>query len=213
MALWYAGSHSTDAGNNTGWIFAAPGAGILSLQLDDIAITASGSIDHNGSASLQLDDIAPSANGSITHNGSASVQMDDISPVFAGNDVHSGFISIQLDDLAVQFDGQVIPPAPTAIVTKGGTDKHKKHRNFKNQKDQTERDIQRAVNKVFGIEEPDETAEIAEIQQPKPTPDFSAEIQRMALEAQANAIGQTIEQYQAMLDAERDDEEALLLLF
>lgn len=213
MAIWYAGSHSTDSGNNTGWVFTAPpGGGTLSIQLDDVGISASGSPTHNGTASVFLDNAVSSLSGALIHNGSASIQLDDAAISATGSENHIGSLSAQLDDASVLFDGTVIPPGPVSVVSRGGIDKHKQHKNFRNQKNETERDIQEAVNKVFGIEEPSEVELVEETVTETEIPDFSAQIERLALEAEAKALGQSIEQYQAMLDAERDDEEALLLL-
>jgi hypothetical protein len=208
-------------------------SGTIALTLDDVSVVMAGSEIHAGILSVQLADITPSISGLITRSATIAIQLEDITPALSGNIIRSGTASIALADLSVQMTGQhgvvddfavfladlnvamegsVIPPAPVSVVTKGGTDKHKKHKNFLNQKDETERDIQKAVNKVFGIEEPSEVEPIEETVTDASPPDFSAQIARLALEAEAKALGQTIEQYQAMLDAERDDEEALLLL-
>ena len=185
-------------------------AGPIAVQLGDIAVSAIGNAVHNGSFAVTLADIVPSFIGSSGSPGTFALQLDDISVSFNGAEVHSGTIQIGLADLLIDFNQS--GPIPVVVESRGGFDAHKKHKNFKNQKDETERDIQRAVNKVFGIEEPSEIEPVEETVSEASPPDFSAQIARMALEAEAKALGQTIEQYQAMLDAERDDEEALLLL-
>ena len=208
--------------------------GTIASTLDDVSVVMAGLDIHAGLLSVQLADITPSISGAITRSATISIQLEDITPALSGKIIRSGTASIALADLSVQMTGQhgvvddfavfladlnvamegsVIPPAPVSVVTKGGTDKHKKHKNFRNQKDETERDIQKAVNKVFGIEEPSEVEPVEATVAETLPPDFSAQIERLALEAEARAIGQSIEQYQAMREAlERDDEEALLLL-
>lgn len=85
MAIWYAGSNSTDSGNNTGWIFSAPpGGGTLSIQLDDVTISAAGSTAHTGNLNAQLDDVAITMSGSDSKTGTLSVQLDDVSFSSAG---------------------------------------------------------------------------------------------------------------------------------
>lgn len=187
-------------------------AGLLSVQLADITPSISGAITRHVTVSVQLQDITPALSGKIIRSGTASIALADLSVQMTGQHGEVDDFRVVLADLNVAMEGSVIPPAPVSVVTKGGTDKHKKHKNFRNQKDETERDIQKAVNKVFGIEEPSELEPVEETVAEASPPDFCAQIARMALEAEAKALGQTIEQYQAMLDAERDDEEALLLL-
>jgi hypothetical protein len=187
-------------------------SGPLSVTLDPIGFVAAGTDVHAGPLSIDLDGVLVSFTGNVSQFGDLSVQLADISVQMIGQHGEVDDFILVLDDLKVAIEGSVIPPAPVSVVTKGGTDKHKKHKNFRNQKDETERDIQKAVNKVFGIEEPSEVEPVEETVAEASPPDFSAQIARLALEAEAKALGQTIEQYQAMLDAERDDEEALLLL-
>lgn len=86
MASWYAGNNSTNSGNNTGWIFTVPpGGGTLSLTLEDIAITSSGSLSHNGSASVQLDDISFDGSGTVGHDGTFALLLDDIDVTASGS--------------------------------------------------------------------------------------------------------------------------------
>ena len=187
-------------------------AGPLAVQLADITVSVSGAITRHATVSIQLGDIVPALTGKITHNGTATIALADLSVQMTGQHGEVDDFRVVLDDLSFQGEGNVFPPTPVSVVTRGGVDKHKKHKNFRNQNDETERDIQKAVNKVFGIEEPSEVEPVETVIAETKAPDFSAQIERIALEAEAKALGQTIEQYQAMLDAERDDEEALLLL-
>jgi hypothetical protein len=69
MAIWYAGTHSTDSGNNTGWVFSSPSSGSLSVTLGDITVSVSGVLTHN----------------SEIHGGPIQVVLDDLSIVFAGS--------------------------------------------------------------------------------------------------------------------------------
>jgi hypothetical protein len=250
MATWYAGTHSTDSGNNTGWIFSAPSGGTLNVVLDNIAINLSGVISHNGSLSaqlndviisstgnvihngllsVQLDDATVSATGSVTHNGSLALTLGDVSFVAGGQDVHAGTIAIQLDDCVVALSGAVVHNGSlqlgladvliqmegtdtpiTSVLTKGGITKRTK--NYKNQHDDVEKEVLKALNKVLGIEEPEERT-IVEVDEKSAERDYTAQIRDLALKSQVEAIGKAIDEYEsAMMQAELDDEEAILLL-
>ena len=117
------------------------------------------------------------------------------------------------DNIVFTSAGTVTPPAPVSIQTRGGSEKRKK--NYRNQHEDVERDVSKAINKVLGIEEPAEP-EIT-ILEPRivELPVFNDDLvqHELMLEAQARALGHTIEQLeQALKEAELDDEEAILLL-
>lgn len=185
-------------------------AGTLGLTLDDLTAAISGVVVHNGSLSVSLADIDPIFTGSIGHSGSLAIQLDDVSIVISGAGVLSGEISVLLDDVAIQIDGTINPPAPTTVITKGGTSKRTK--NYKNQIHEVEEDVAKAINKVLGVE--DQEPSISDFDSKNTTEiDYTGRILELALEAEINALGQSIEDYQsAMAQAELDDEEAILLL-
>lgn len=205
--------------------------GPLSVSLDDVGLSANGTIVHNaafditledvnvsiagvtahaGPLQIALDDILFNSSGIVTRYADLSITLDDIAFSAIGQHGEVDDFAVRLDDVRVQIEGSVIPPIPVSVQTRGGTDKPKK--NYRNQREDVERDVAKAINKVFGIEDPKDFVE-AESTKELPAPDYSAKVRELMLEAQANAFEQTIEQYeQASIQAELDDEEAILLL-
>jgi hypothetical protein len=232
MANWYAGNNSTDSGNNTGWIFTAPpGGNTFTLVLDDITVAATGSTTHNGTLSVTLGDLTPAFTGTLVHAGAFALTLDGIVVAILGEVRHNGTLAVQLDDVFVEitgqvsgansfslilesiiaeFNGTVAPPTPVSVITKGGITKRTK--NYKNQREDVEKDVSKAINKVLGIEEPEDHVIIEEANK-IPERDNSHELRELALSSQVNALSKTIGDYEsAVAQAELDDEEAILLL-
>jgi hypothetical protein len=199
--------------------------GTLAVTLDDVTFAGAGTLKHNGALAITLDDITFASTGILTHIGTLAVTLEDITFVAAGNEVQTGVLSITLEDiafeaaggkvnsgtLAVTLDdiifsatGSEIPPF--LIDTRRGGLKAKK-KEYKNNSADVKKAIEDAVEAVTG--EPKPKAKVAPKVEEKPVTfveDYEAilrtETEKAALEL---AIAQ-------MLEDERDDEEAILLL-
>ena len=184
----------------------------VDIQLDSIDVVMVGQDVHAGPLAIALDDIAVDASGFIIYDATLAITLDDISFDATGVHQHNDDFSVQLDDVTVHFDGTVIPPVPVTTVTRGGIGK-KKTPVKKNEQEDIEAQVQKAINKVFGIEEP--TEQVAETE-PAPV-DYTDQIRAMMLEAHIAALGRQVDEYEraiidAQIAAELDDEEAILFL-
>ena len=202
-------------------------AGTLSLTLDDIIVSSTGKLVHNGTVTVALDNIVFSSNGVITHSGTLALTLDDVSVVMTGNDVHAGTLSLildnilfsatggnanngtlalNLDDIVFDANGSIIPPV-LFTQTKGGYKAKKKE--YQKTTQEIENVVEKAINKVLGIEE--ETAFIIEKETQSKTlhNTYAEELKYLQLQQQAELLSLTIDQYLEQL--EQDDEEAILM--
>lgn len=97
-----------------------------------------------------------------------------------------------------------------AWIPKGGVGKPKKlkRKNYESDLPKIEKTVESAVNKALGIYEPEVEAQQPEIVK-QVEKDYTAELNELMLKAQADALGLSIQQY--LIEAELDDEEAILL--
>lgn len=196
----------------------------IALALDDIAVSSAGTVTHNGTLALTTDDISTSISGYITRHATLALTLDDFIVSMGGQDIHVGNISVtlddatfdatgkhievddfrlQLDDIAVNIDAYIVQ---TFVPTKGGY--KPKQKKVKNERVEVEKAVEQAVNKALGIVEPEDIVEhVEEVKAPEI--DYTAQINELMLEAQAKALGISIEQY--LIDSELDDEETILL--
>jgi hypothetical protein len=178
--------------------------GTLAVTLADIIFTATGNEVQTGILAITLEDIAFAATGGKVNSGTLAVTLDDITFVAAGNEVQTGVLAVTLDDIIFLATGSEIPPF--LIDTRRGGLKAKK-KEYKNNSADVKKAIEDAVEAVTG--EPKPKAKVAPKVEEKPVTfveDYEAilrtETEKAALEL---AIAQ-------MLEDERDDEEAILLL-
>jgi hypothetical protein len=217
MALWDSGlwdaalwstEEATIAITLDGITFTAAGqdvhSGNITVTLGDITATASGTVTHTGSASIALADVVPAMAGNITRHATLDITLDDITDSETGYVEHVGTLTAQLADIAVDINGAINPDNYWGKT--GGIGKKKK---IKNERAEIEKAVEKAVNKALGIEEESPQVEAQEVIAEQPVIDYSAIINELALDAQAKALNMTIEQY--LIDAENDDEEAILL--
>ena len=207
--------------------FAATGKdvhdGTLVLTLDDIDVSSTGKLVHNGSVAVTLDDVVFAGSGVIAHNGTLSLTLDDVSVVITGNDVHSGTLALTLDDISftanggkvnsgtlaltlddIAFDaiGLINPPV-SFTQTKGGYKAKKKE--YQKTTQEIENVVEKAINKVLGIEEESTPITEKEIQPKTLHNTYAEELKHLQLQQQAELLNLTIEQYLEQL--EQDDEE------
>lgn len=114
---------------------------------------------------------------------------------------------VVLDDIVVNADGSINPPE-SFTQTKGGYKPKKKE--YQKTTQEIENAVSKAIDKVFGVEETlvlvDEK-EVKVLQEPQYN--FADEYYAQ-LQEQARILNLTIEQH--LIDIEKDDEEALLML-
>ena len=177
--------------------------GTLAVTLDDVIVVMTGKDVHAGYLSLTLDDAVFSASGAINHQGTLALVLDDVVIHMSGAGSETGTLSLTTDDVAIAFNGTVIHP-DVQVVTKGGLPKKK----IKKEREEVENAVSKAVNKALGIVEPEDIAEEA-VEQKAPEIDYTAQLNNMILQMQAEALGLSIEQY--LIESELDDEEAILL--
>lgn len=195
MALWDSGVWDTAKWSTI--------EATISVTLDDIAFAGAGQDVHVATIALALDDIAVSSAGTVTHNGTLALTTDSIIFDATGKHIEVDDFRLQLDDIAVNIDAYIVQ---TFVPTKGGY--KPKQKKVKNERVEVEKAVEQAVNKALGIVEPEDIVEqVEEVKQPEI--DYTAQINELMLEAQAKALGISIEQY--LIDSELDDEETILL--
>jgi len=195
-------------------VFAATGIvshlGTLGLTLDDVLPAMSGNIGRVGTLTLTLDDILPAMSGNIGRVGTLALTLEDVAVVATGKDVHAGPLALTLEDIQFDSIGTAGPISPSLWGAKGGLSKKKQTKNFINEKLDIEKAVSKAINKSLGIIDPEDIVEVVKESKKKPEKvDHSAQIQEMMLKAKADALNMSIEQ--ALIDAENDDEEAILM--
>jgi hypothetical protein len=199
--------------------------GTVSVTLDDVTFAGAGALKHNGALAITLDDITFASTGILTHIGTLAVTLEDITFVAAGNEVQTGVLAITLEDiafdaaggkvnsgtLAVTLDdiiflatGSEIPPF--LIDTRRGGLKAKK-KEYKNNSADVKKAIEDAVEAVTG--EPKPKVKIAPKVEEEPNTFVEDYEAILRMETEKAALELAIAQ---MLEDERDDEEAILLL-
>lgn len=176
--------------------------GSLAVTLDDIAAAVSGVIKHNGTLALTLDDIIFDARGAGKVTGEMALTLESVTFLAAGADVHAGSLAVTLEDIIFLANQE---PEPSAMPTRGGIKAKKKE--YKNNSADVKKAIEDAVEAVTGEPKPKVKAAVkVEVEPNTFVEDYEA-ILRM--ETEKAALELAIAQ---MLEDERDDEEAILLL-
>ena len=178
--------------------------GTLAVTLADIIFTATGNEVQTGILAITLEDIAFAATGGKVNSGTLAVTLDDITFVAAGNEVQTGVLAVTLDDIIFSATGSEIPPF--LIDTRRGGLKAKK-KEYKNNSADVKKAIEDAVEAVTG--EPKPKAKVAPKVEEKPVTFVEDYEAILRMETEKAALELAIAQ---MLEDERDDEEAILLL-
>ena len=178
--------------------------GTLAVTLDDITFVATGNEVQTGILAITLEDIAFAATGGKVNSGTLAVTLDDITFVAAGNEVQTGVLAVTLDDIIFLATGSEIPPF--LIDTRRGGLKAKK-KEYKNNSADVKKAIEDAVEAVTG--EPKPKAKVAPKVEEKPVTFVEDYEAILRMETEKAALELAIAQ---MLEDERDDEEAILLL-
>ena len=196
MALWDAGIWDTAKWSTI--------EATASLTLDNITFASTGKLTHNGTLAVTLADIIFTATGGKVNSGTLAVTLDDITFVAAGNEVQTGVLAVTLDDITFVATGSEIPPF--LIDTRRGGLKAKK-KEYKNNSADVKKAIEDAVEAVTG--EPKPKAKVAPKVEEKPVTFVEDYEAILRMETEKAALELAIAQ---MLEDERDDEEAILLL-
>jgi hypothetical protein len=178
--------------------------GTLAVTLADIIFTATGNEVQTGILAITLEDIAFAATGGKVNSGTLAVTLDDITFVAAGNEVQTGVLAVTLDDITFVATGSETPPF--LIDTRRGGLKAKK-KEYKNNSADVKKAIEDAVEAVTG--EPKPKAKVAPKVEEKPVTFVEDYEAILRMETEKAALELAIAQ---MLEDERDDEEAILLL-
>jgi hypothetical protein len=186
--------------------FAGTGAdthtGSLTVSLDDIAVAASGIVKHNGTLAFTLDDIIFDARGVGRITGAMALTLESVTFLAAGADVHAGSLAVTLEDIIFLANQE---PEPIALPSKGGIKAKKKE--YKNNSADVKKAIEDAVEAVTG--EPKPKVKAAPKVEEKPVTFVEDYEAILRMETEKAALELAIAQ---MLEDERDDEEAILLL-
>ena len=178
--------------------------GTLAVTLADIIFTATGNEVQTGILAITLEDIAFAATGGKVNSGTLAVTLDDITFVAAGNEVQTGVLAVTLDDITFVATGSETPPF--LIDNRRGGLKAKK-KEYKNNSADVKKAIEDAVEAVTG--EPKPKAKVAPKVEEKPVTFVEDYEAILRMETEKAALELAIAQ---MLEDERDDEEAILLL-
>jgi hypothetical protein len=179
--------------------------GSLAISLDDIAVAVSGIVNHNGTLALTLDDIIFAARGAGKVTGEMALALESVTFLAAGANVHAGSLAVTLEDIIFLANQE---PEPSAMPTKGGYKPKKKE--YQKTTQEIESAVSKAIDKVFGVKETPvlvDEKEVKVLQEPQYN--FADEYYAQ-LQEQAKMLNLTIEQH--LIDIEKDDEEALLML-
>jgi len=231
---WYAGANSTNGGNNTGWVFSAPGAGInytLSCTKGTYSYTgqtatftytagqtnytltcAVGSYAVTGKAATftytagQTNYTLTCAVGSYAVTGKAATFTYTAGQTNYTLTCAVGSYAVTGKNATLTYvNNSQIP------VTKGGISKSKV---YKNSRKEVEEDISKAISKVTG-ENKDIVVEVKAVDNGLEAEIRDAEeaniskLQEMVMQAQAMALQAEIDR---LIQDELDDEESLMLL-
>ena len=196
MALWDAGIWDTAQWSTI--------EATASLTLDDITFASTGTLTHNGTLTVTLDDITFAAVGGFVNNGTLAVTLDDITFVASGHEVQSGPLELILDDITFEATGSETPPF-LVDPRRGGLKAKKKE--YKNNSADVKKAIEDAVEAVTG--EPKPKVKVAPKVEEEPSTFVEDYEAILRMETEKAALELAIAQ---MLEDERDDEEAILLL-
>lgn len=176
--------------------------GSLAISLDDIVVAVSGVIKHNGTLALTLDDIIFAARGAGKVTGEMALTLESVTFLAAGANVHAGSLAVTLEDIIFLANQE---PEPSAMPTRGGIKAKKKE--YKNNSADVKKAIEDAVEAVTG--EPKPKVKVAPKVEEEPSTFVEDYEAILRMETEKAALELAIAQ---MLEDERDDEEAILLL-
>ena len=238
MALWDAGiwdtakwstieaSASLTLDNIT---FASTGTlkhnGTLAVTLADITFASTGTLKHNGTLAVTLADITFAATGYEIQTGTLAVTLADITFAAVGGKVNSGTLALTLEDIAFVASGHEVQSGPLELILdditfeatgsetppflvdprRGGLKAKKKE--YKNNSADVKKAIEDAVEAVTG--EPKPKVKVAPKVEEEPSAFVEDYEAILRMETEKAALELAIAQ---MLEDERDDEEAILLL-
>jgi hypothetical protein len=131
-----------------------------------------------------------------------ALTLESVTFLAAGADVHAGSLAVTLEDIIFLANQE---PEPIALPSKGGIKAKKKE--YKNNSADVKKAIEDAVEAVTG--EPKPKAKVAPKVEEKPVTFVEDYEAILRMETEKAALELAIAQ---MLEDERDDEEAILLL-
>jgi len=178
--------------------------GTLTVTLDDITFASTGTLKHNGTLAVTLDDITFAAVGGFVNNGTLALTLEDIAFVASGHEVQSGPLELILDVITFEATGSETPPF-LVDPRRGGLKAKKKE--YKNNSADVKKAIEDAVEAVTG--EPKPKVKVAPKVEEEPSTFVEDYEAILRMETEKAALELAIAQ---MLEDERDDEEAILLL-
>ena len=178
--------------------------GTLTVTLDDVTFASTGTLKHNGTLAVTLDDITFAAVGGFVNNGTLALTLEDIAFVASGHEVQSGPLELILDDITFEATGSETPPF-LVDPRRGGLKAKKKE--YKNNSADVKKAIEDAVEAVTG--EPKPKVKVAPKVEEEPSTFVEDYEAILRMETEKAALELAIAQ---MLEDERDDEEAILLL-
>jgi hypothetical protein len=178
--------------------------GTLAVTLDNITFAGAGTLKHNGTLAVTLADLTFTATGNEVQTGILAITLEDIAFAATGGKVNSGTLAVTLDDIIFLATGSEIPPF--LIDNRRGGLKAKK-KEYKNNSADVKKAIENAVEAVTG--EPKPKAKVAPKVEEKPVTFVEDYEAILRMETEKAALELAIAQ---MLEDERDDEEAILLL-
>ena len=217
MALWDAGIWDTAK-----WSTIEASA---SLTLDNITFASTGTLKHNGTLAVTLADITFAATGYEIQTGTLAVTLADITFAAVGGKVNSGTLALTLEDIAFVASGHEVQSGPLELILdditfeatgsetppflvdprRGGLKAKKKE--YKNNSADVKKAIEDAVEAVTG--EPKPKVKVAPKVEEEPSAFVEDYEAILRMETEKAALELAIAQ---MLEDERDDEEAILLL-
>ena len=217
MALWDAGIWDTAK-----WSTIEASA---SLTLDNITFASTGTLKHNGTLAVTLADITFAATGYEIQTGTLAVTLADITFAAVGGKVNSGTLALTLEDIAFVASGHEVQSGPLELILdditfeatgsetppflvdprRGGLKAKKKE--YKNNSADVKKAIEDAVEAVTG--EPKPKVKVAPKVEEEPSTFVEDYEAILRMETEKAALELAIAQ---MLEDERDDEEAILLL-
>lgn len=98
--------------------------GTLTLTLEGVAVTGSGTLGHSGTLAVTLDTISATLNAVVGHSGSLGAPLGDVT-VSASGTVSGGSVAIT-GDLATTLDDIAFSAGSASAVAGGYDDKKKK---------------------------------------------------------------------------------------
>ena len=196
MALWDAGIWDTAKWSTI--------EATASITLDNITFASTGKLTHNGTLAVTLDDITFAAVGGAVNSGTLALTLEDIAFVASGHEVQSGPLELILDDITFEATGSETPPF-LVDPRRGGLKAKKKE--YKNNSADVKKAIEDAVEAVTG--EPKPKVKVAPKVEEEPSTFVEDYEAILRMETEKAALELAIAQ---MLEDERDDEEAILLL-